>query len=239
MHSDPAAVLDRDALPTHQHLFVSQEATAIGRLLDKLGLKRLRPAAPLRQLTPQTVATMLRGALDRLQGELPDTVKASIQPEDEQFALDTLHRQRSPENPTSAARRAAAGIAWERVLAARLRSLVARYDTVHVLAERWLPPNARIDLDLIVADDTKGLAWIIDAKNSNPNDDQLAKMRDQIRLLKRSPKTSGERPIIGVIVHTKHQLDPPVQATEHHNILRCTLQRLPDLLLAKRLPDTP
>ena len=157
---------------------------------------------------------MLRGALDRLQGELPDTVKASIQPEDEQFALDTLHRQRSPENPTSAARRAAAGIAWERVLAARLRSLVARYDTVHVLAERWLPPNARIDLDLIVADDTKGLAWIIDAKNSNPNDDQLAKMRDQIRLLKRSPKTSGERPIIGVIVHTKHQLDPPVQATD-------------------------
>jgi hypothetical protein len=63
--------------------------------------------------------------------------------------------------------------------------------------------------------------------------------RDQIRLLQRSPKTSGERPVIGVIVHTKRQLDPPLQATEHHNILRCTLQRLPDLLLAKRLPGTP
>jgi hypothetical protein len=61
-------------------------------------------------------------------------------------------------------------------------------------------------------------------------------MRDQIRLLERAPDLSGGRPVIGVIVHTKRQLDPPLQATEHHNILRCTLQRLPDLLLAKRLP---
>jgi hypothetical protein len=45
---------------------------------------------------------------------------------------------------------------------------------------------------------------------------------------------------IGVIVHRKRQLDPPIQPTEHHNILRCTLQQLPDLLLAKRLPgDRP
>ena len=62
--------------------------------------------------------------------------------------------------------------------------------------------------------------------------------RDQIRLLQRSPKTSGERPVIGVIVHRKDQLENPLQPTEHHNILRCTLQRLPDLLLAKRLPGS-
>jgi hypothetical protein len=238
VHSDPAAVLDRDALPTRQHLFVGHESTAIGRLLERLGLKRLRPAAPPRQLPPQTIAAMLKRSLDGLQDELPDNLEASIQSEDEQFALATLHRQRGPENPTRAARRAAAGIAWERVLATRLRNLAARYDTLHVLAERWLPPNARIDLDLIVADERKGLAWIIDAKNANPNDDQLAKMRDQIRLLKKEPKITDGHPIIGVIVHRKDQLDPPVQATEHHNILRCTLQRLPDLLLAKRLPGS-
>jgi hypothetical protein len=78
-----------------------------------------------------------------------------------------------------------------------------------------------------------------DPERADRSDDQLAKMRDQIRLLQRSSKTSGERPVIGVIVHTKRQLDPPLQATEHHNIHRCTLQRLPDLLLAKRLPGTP
>jgi hypothetical protein len=236
MHSDPAAVLDRNATPTRQHLYSSHHETAIGRLLDKLGLKRLRPRAPQKKLTPQTVASMLSRALDELQGELPDSIKATIQPEDEQFALDTLDRQRTPENPTQAARKAAAGIAWERVLSTRLGDLTAEHDQLHVLAERWLPPNARIDLDLIVADDTKGIAWIIDAKNSKPTDDQLAKMRDQIRLLERASDLSGGRPVIGVIVHTKRQLDPPLQATEHHNILRCTLQRLPDLLLAKRLP---
>ncbi len=236
VHSDPAAALDRQALPTRQHLFSSHEATAIGRLLDRLGLKRLRPAAPLQQLTPQSIAAMLRAALGELQAELPDTVEASIQPEDEQFALETLHRQRAPENPTQAARRAAAGIAWERILATRIRDLAADHDTLCVLAERWLPPNARIDLDLIVADDRKGITWIIDAKNSDPKDDQLGKMRAQIRLLEQAPETSGGQTVIGVIVHRKRQLDPPLQATEHHNILRCTLQRLPDLLLAKRLP---
>lgn len=238
IHSDPAAVLDRQALPTRQHLLTSHHGATIGRLLDRLGLKRLRPAAPLSQLTPQTIAAMLHRALAELQAELPDTVRASIQPEDERFALDTLHRQRSPENPTQAARRAAAGIAWERILTTRVRDLTAEHDTLRLLAERWLPPDARIDLDLILADDTKGVTWIIDAKNSNPKDDQLGKMRAQIRLLERAPETSGGQPVIGVIVHRKHQLDPPIQATEHHNILRCTLQYLPDLLLAKRLPGS-
>ncbi len=150
-----------------------------------------------------------------------------------------LHRQRAPEHPTQAARKAAAGIAWERILATRVRDLAAEHDTLRLLAERWLPSDARIDLDLILADDTKGITWILDAKNSQPKDDQLGKMRAQIRLLERAPETSGGRPIVGVIIHHKRQLDPPIQATEHHNILRCTLQRLPDLLLAKRLPGTP
>lgn len=41
---------------------------------------------------------------------------------------------------------------------------------------------------------------------------------------------------MGVIVHHKRQLATSPQPTEHHNVLRCTMQRLPDLLLAKRLP---
>jgi hypothetical protein len=111
IHSDPAAVLDRRATPTRQHLHATRHQGAIGTLRDRLGLERLRPRAPRRPLTPQTLATMLRQALGELQDELPKTVKASIQPQDEQFALETIDRQRSPENPTSAARKTAAGIA--------------------------------------------------------------------------------------------------------------------------------
>ncbi len=48
--------------------------------------------------------------------------------------------------------------------------------------------------------------------------------------------TAGCPTIVGVIVHRRAQLETSPQPTEHHNILRCTLQRLPDLLLAKRLP---
>jgi hypothetical protein len=235
-HTDPAAFLERRSKPTRQHAYTTHQADAIAGLLDKLGLKRLRPPAPRYKPTPRTIASMLRQALNELQTELPNTIKASIQPEDERFALETIDRQRSPENPTQAARRAAAGIAWERILATLIHHLTAGHDELQVLAERWLPPNARIDLDLILADDTKGVTWIIDAKNANPTDDQLAKMLDQIRLLKQTPEITGGRPVIGVIVHPKRQLETPLQPTEHHDILRCTLQRLPDLLLAKRLP---
>ena len=61
-------------------------------------------------------------------------------------------------------------------------------------------------------------------------------MQSQIRLLQKEPKITDGRAIVGVIIHRKDQLENPLQPTEHHNILRCTLQRLPDLLLAKRIP---
>jgi hypothetical protein len=61
-------------------------------------------------------------------------------------------------------------------------------------------------------------------------------MQAQIRLLQKAPDLTKGRPVTGVIVHRKRQLEHPIQPTEHHNILRATVQRLPDLLLAKRLP---
>jgi hypothetical protein len=179
---------------------------------------------------------MLRQALSDLQNELPSNVKASIQPQDEQFALQTIDRQRNPENPTSAARKTAAGIAWEGVLTALAQHITTEHDQLQVIAERWKPKDVNLDLDLILADDRKGTVWIIDAKNSHPTNDQLHKMQSQIRLLQKEPDITKGRAITGVIVHRKRQLDTPIQPTEHHNILRCTIQRLPDLLLAKRLP---
>ena len=61
-------------------------------------------------------------------------------------------------------------------------------------------------------------------------------MQAQIRLLQKEPKLTDGRAITGVIVHRKRQLENPIQPTEHPNILRATIQRVPDLLLAKRLP---
>lgn len=236
IHSDPAAILDRYATPTPQHLHTTRHQDTIATLRDTLGLTRLRRRAPRRPLTPQTLAKMLRQALDELQHELPKTIRASIQPEDEQFALATIDRQRTPENPTSAARKTAAGIAWERILTTLAHHLATQHPQLQILAERWKPPAANIDLDLILADQQKHIAWIIDAKNSNPTNDQLHKMQAQLHLLRQTPDlTAGHTPI-GVIVHRKHQLDTSPQPTEHHNILRATPQRLPDLLLAKHLP---
>ena len=217
-------------------MYASRQKGTIGGVLDRLGLKRLRVRAPRQRLTPQTIAAMLRQALGELQDELPTKVKASIQPEDEQFALQTIDRQGSPKNPTRAARKAAAGIAWERVLATLADHVTANHEALEILAKRWLPPNAKIDLDLILADDKKGVVWVIDAKNADPTNDQLHKMQTQIRLLKQSPELTRGRPIIGVIVHHKRQVKDPLQPTEHRDILRATPQRLPDLLLAKRLP---
>jgi len=236
LHSDPAACLDRPATPARQHMHASRDREAIAWLRNRLALKPLAPRPPRRALTPTTIASLLRQALDELRGELPAGVKATIQPEDERFALQTLERYDATETPTRATRKAAAGIAWERALIARVAHLCVEHDHLQVLAERWLPDNARIDLDLIVSDDTKQVTWIIDAKNSDPTTDQLAKMLAQIRLLQSAPKLHGGRPIVGVIVHRRAQLQASPQPTEHHNILRATLQRLPDLLLAKRLP---
>ncbi len=148
----------------------------------------------------------------------------------------TIDRQRTPENPTSAARKTAARIAWERILTARIHNLATEHEQLQVLAERYKPPGVRLDLDLILADNTKGTVWIIDAKNANPTNDQLNKMQAQIRLLQKAPDLTDGRSITGVIVHRKRQLDTPIQPTEYHNTLRCTLQRLPDLLLARHLP---
>jgi hypothetical protein len=236
LHSDPPACLDRPAEPARQHLHATRDGEAIAWLRDRLALDPLRPRAPQRPLTPATIATLLRQALGDLQAELPAGVSATIQLEDEQFAIETLDRHPGREQPTRAARKVAAGIAWERVVIVRVADLCAEHDHLQILAERWLPDGARIDLDLIVSDNAKPVTWIIDAKNADATTEQLAKLQAQIRLLRRDPKLHGGRPILGVIVHRRAQLDTSLQPTERHDILRCTLQRLPDLLLAKRLP---
>lgn len=236
MHSDPPAVLDRRAMPARQRLYTTTHERRIATLLDTFGLKRLRPPTPRHRPTKQTIARMLKESLDDLRQELPKTLTAHLQPEDERFAHDTIDRQRTPENPTAKARRTAAGIAWERTLTTLVRAITDQQGDLQILAERWKPSGAKIDLDLILADDKKHVTWIIDAKNANPTNDQLHKMQTQIRLLQKAPELAHGRPAIAVIVHRKHQLDTPLQPTEHHNILRCTLQHLPNLLQAKHLP---
>ncbi len=234
-HSDPAACLDRSATPTRQHLHASRYESAISALLDALHLKRLRPRAPRRQLAPQTIAAMLRQALGELQGELPKSVKAtsargravraadhrpSAHPrEPHQRRPQNSRRDRlgtHPHNPGPKPRRQERG-------AARARRALN-------------PPAARIDLDLILDDEQEGIAWVIDAKNSNPTNDQLHKMQAQLRLLRQAPQLTGGRAVMGVIVHRERQIDTSPQPTEHHDVLRATPQRLPDLLLAKHLP---
>lgn len=235
-HTDPAAFLERRSKPQRQYAYTTHHADAIAGLLDRLHLKRLRALAPRYKPDPRRIATMLRQALNELQSELPATIAATIQPQDEQFALETIDRQRNPENPSSAARKTAAGIAWERTLTTLAQNLTTEHEQLQIIAERWKPPGVRLDLDLIIADDRRGTVWVIDAKNATPTNDQLHKMQAQIRLLQKEPKLTEGRAITGVIVHRKRQLENPIQPTEHHNILRCTIQRLPDLLLAKRLP---
>jgi hypothetical protein len=180
---------------------------------------------------------MLREALEHLRGELPRTIQAEIQPADEQFAIETLDRHPPREKPTKAARKATAGIAWERVLIERVAALAAEHPELTITAERWKPPGVPLDLDVIVHDSAKSVVWILDAKNAKRKDSQIKTMRDQIALLKQNPElTHGCPAIIGVIVHHKSQLSSTPQTTEHRDILRCTLQGLADLLLAKRLP---
>jgi hypothetical protein len=89
-HFDPAAALDLAAEPVRHHLRVTSDEPAIDRLLQRFGLGRLRPLAPREQITPELVASMLKTDLGRLRSDLPRGVRAEIQPEDIQFAMDTI-----------------------------------------------------------------------------------------------------------------------------------------------------
>ncbi|MGH2833117.1 MAG: hypothetical protein ACRDK2_10115 [Solirubrobacteraceae bacterium] len=237
VHSEPDACLDRAATATQQAFYTTDQESVIGRLLDRLGVGRLRRRPRPSQLTPQIVASMLASNFQRLRVELPRTVQAEIQPEDEQFALETIDRNARHDGPTQAARKAAAGIAWERVLIARVSHLASNYEQLGITAVRWKPPGVNLDLDVIVHDATKGIVWILDAKNAKRKDSQIKTMRDQIVFLEKAPElTAGCPRIIGAIVHHRSQLPTPAEPTEDPNILRCTLQGLQDLLLARQLP---
>jgi hypothetical protein len=111
---------------------------------------------------------MLEQELAKLMVELPNSVHPAIQPRDVAFAMDTLARRGPAGNMTSLARKTAAGIAWERAVIARIERLANVHDDVDLLAERWRPPQAALDLDVIVEDHRKHVIWIIDAKNSDP-----------------------------------------------------------------------
>jgi len=90
---------------------------------------------------------------------------------------------------------------------------------------------------VIVHDHAKGLVWVLDAKNAKKTDDQLAKMISQIyHLTRHSDMLAGASTIRGAIVHRGRQLERSPEPTERPDILRCTLEGLPQLLLAKQLP---
>jgi hypothetical protein len=236
-HSDPAAALDLAADPVRHHLRVTSDEPPIDRLLQRFGLGPLRPLAPREQITPELVASMLKTDLARLRSDLPRGVRAEIQPEDIQFAMDTIDRKVGRDGPTNAAHKTTAGIAWERVLIERVSDLVTRYRQLSIVAIRWKPPGISLDLDVIVDDHAKGLVWVLDAKNAKRTDGQLEKMIDQIYFLKKhSDMLAGASTIRGAIVHRPTQLSRSPEPTERPDILRCTLQGLPELLLAKRLP---
>jgi hypothetical protein len=237
MHSDPDACLERSSTPVRQGLSTSSHQATIARLLDRLGLKALRARPAAARITPEVVASMLQRDLDQLRAELPRNVAVRIQPEDEQFALDTIDRKIGRDGPTHAARKTTAGIAWERVLIAMLEDLAAHDEQVSILAVRWKAPRISLDLDVIVHDRRKGIVWIFDAKNAQRNPDQLDKAKKQIHLLsKASDLIPAGAAIRAAIVHRSSQLALSPEPTEHPEILRCTLQGMPELLLAKRLP---
>ncbi len=60
-------------------------------------------------------------------------------------------------------------------------------------------------------------------------------MQAQLRLIRADPALHRKRRVIGLIVHRRAQLGPPIQPTEHQATMRATLQALPGLLLAGRL----
>jgi hypothetical protein len=181
---------------------------------------------------------MLEQELEKLRAELPASVKAAIDPADVAFARQTIARQPRVANISRAARQAAAGIAWERALIAHVRHLTVEREEMCVVAERWKPRRVSLDLDVVVVDQRKAVVWILDAKLSRPTEEQIALMRRQIRLLRKAPDlTQGCPTVLGVIVHHRRQLPAPATGLAEARVLRCTLQRVGDLLLANDLPD--
>ncbi len=171
---------------------------------------------------------MLAGDLRKLRADLPRGVRAEIQPEDERFALETIDRKIGRDGPTHSAHKTTAGIAWERVLIECVSDIAARYQQISILAIRWKPPGISLDLD---------------AKNAKKTDGQLEKMIDQIYFLKKhSDMLAGASTIRGAIVYRPTQLSRSPEPTERPDILRCTLQGLPELLLqaaARRTATRP
>jgi hypothetical protein len=195
------------------------------------------PSLPSRR----TFSTILEQELANLCSELPASICATIERTDVDFARETfvrrVTRRQDQHNYSRALRQTAAGIAWERTLSARVRHLAETHDELNLIAERWQPTRAAMDLDLILEDRRKSVIWILDAKLASPHDDQVRSVRDQIRLLNRqSHLTHGCPTVIGLIVHHRRQLHARHQATMYPHILRCTLQEVGDLLLARQLP---
>ncbi len=181
---------------------------------------------------------ILAQELANLCSELPSSICATIERADVDFARETFLRRQEGHNFARALRQTAAGIAWERAVSTRVRSPVETHDELELIAERWRPTRIAMDLDLIVEDRRKSVIWIMDAKLSSPDEDQVRRVRDQIRLLNRNPHlTHGCPTVIGLIVHHRRQLHGRGEhETEYRHILRCTLQEVGDLLLARQLP---
>jgi hypothetical protein len=185
----------------------------------------------------RALRTILKQELASLCSELPSSICATIERTDVDFARETFLRRHEGNNVSRALRQTAAGIAWERAVSTRVRSLVQTHDELELIAERWRPTRIAMDLDLIVEDRRKSVIWIMDAKLSSPDEDQVRRVRDQIRLLNRNPHLTGGCPtVIGLIVHHRRQLHGHLETTDHRQVVRCTLQEVGDLLLARRLP---
>jgi hypothetical protein len=199
--------------------------------------RRARFTGAGRPLSRSALRTMLEQELVRLSVELPRTVHPQIRHDDVRFAQYTLARGGARSNPLALAHKVVAGVAWERVVIARIAHLASLHEDLNIVAERWRPSGAHIDLDLVVDDHRKQVLWILDAKNSRPSDSQVEKMHAQIRLLRCAPDlTRGCPTILGVLVHRPRHLHPTPQGTADLHILRSTLQGVGDLLLAGHLP---
>jgi plasmid stabilization system protein ParE len=186
----------------------------------------------------RALRAILAQELANLCSELPPSICVAIGRTDVEFARETFVRRHEGHNFSRALRQTAAGIAWERAVSARVRRLVETHDELELVAERWRPARVAMDLDLIVEDRRKSVTWILDAKLASPDEDQVRRVRDQIRLLNRNPHlTRGCPTVIGLIVHHRRQLHGRGEHdTEYRHILRCTVQEVGDLLLARQLP---
>jgi hypothetical protein len=241
IHTDSMACLDRgeDRSPHPQYLALTHARSAVGALLEMLALTVPTQRKPSERLGPQAVRGMLVQALAKLEGELPDGVNATIEPDDERAAAATLDRyHHRGGSPTEGMHAAAAGIAWERIVIATATDLCERHDQLEYLTARWSPPQGGIDLDVILADHAKRLIWVIDAKNAKPTNEQEGKMVHQLRVLANESHTIPEGwRAMGMIVHPSRQLSTSPRQTEQPTILRASIQDLPHVLLAEVLPD--